>query len=67
MIYEKKTLELLADQRLLSRFNNKNIVPNNNIVKNINNHYTKIKGNNFNYVSQYINYVILLLTYIYIC
>ena len=59
MIYEKKTVELLADQRLLSRFNNKNIVPNNNIVKNINNHYTKIKGNNFNNVSQYMNYIIL--------
>jgi hypothetical protein len=71
MIYEKKTLELLADQRLLSRFNkntlksdnnnnnvNKNI--NINIIKNINNHYS-LKTNNFNIISKYSNYIILLI------
>ena len=68
MIYEKKTLELLADQRLLSRYNKKNINSdnnlnnnlNNNVVKNINTHYS-IKVNKFSNISKYITYITILL------
>ena len=71
MIYEKKTLELLADRRLLSRHNNnKNVISddnnNNNIIKNMNNHYSATKvdkiSNIINNISKYISYMI-----IYIC
>ncbi len=62
MIYEKKTIELLADQRLLSRFGKDKIKPNNNIINNININYTK--ANKFMNISKYTNYIILLI-YIY--
>ncbi len=64
MIYEKKTLELLADQRLLSRFNKNTLKSNNNnIIKNMNNHYS-IKANKFSNISKYINFILLLFIFI---
>ncbi len=68
MIYEKKTLELLADQRLLSRHNKKVIISdnninnnnNNNIIKNINNNYS-MSSNKFSNILKYMNFIILLL------
>jgi hypothetical protein len=67
MIYEKKTVELLADQRLLSRFNKKNThsdINNDNIIKHVNNNYSLSKVNKYNNISKYMNYIILLI-YIY--
>jgi len=74
MIYEKKTIELLADQRLLSRFN-KNTLKlnnnsnsnsnsnNNNIVTNISNKYF-ITSHNLNNLTKYMNYIVLFINMI---
>ena len=66
MIYEKKTLELLEDKRLLSRLNKNTLKSdnnNNNIIKNMNNHYS-IKANKFSNISKYINFILLLFIFI---
>ena len=56
MIYEKKNLELLADQRLLSRYNKNIIKPNNNCIKNMNNNYSNANNaNNANNSNKFIN------------
>jgi hypothetical protein len=63
MIYEKKTLEILADQRLLSRHNNKNNKDSNqSIIKNMNNHFTKTNIlNKFNNISKLMTYFVFIL------
>jgi hypothetical protein len=67
MIYEKKTLQILADQRLLSRYNN-NIKPECNkshIITNMNNHFAKNNiYNKFNNISKLMTYIVLIICYV---